>query len=62
MAWHKHQHIRLGDPKAWLFPRRNDLGRPVDLGRVPPEVAEAARIWSERELPRKYYKFKELKL
>ena len=29
MAWYKHQHPRLGDPTAWLFPRRNDVSRPV---------------------------------
>ena len=27
MAWYKHQHPRLGDPTAWLFPRRNDVSR-----------------------------------
>ncbi len=29
IAWYKHQHPKLGDPKAWLFPRKNDLSRPV---------------------------------
>ncbi len=29
MAWYKYQHPRLNDPKSWLFPRRNDLSRPV---------------------------------
>jgi len=41
-----------------------EISKPIDLERVPvpPEVAEAARIWSERKLPRNYYKFKEVKL
>lgn len=39
-----------------------EVSKPLDLERIPEEIIEAAKIWSERKLPRKYYKLKELKL
>ncbi len=39
-----------------------EVTKPVDLEKIPKEIIEVARIWAERKLPRKYYRFRELKL
>lgn len=39
-----------------------ELSKPVKIEELPAEIVEAARVWSERKLHRKYYKFKNLKL
>jgi len=39
-----------------------EISKPVDLEKLPKEVLEAAKIWSEKKLHRKYYKLKNLKL
>ena len=35
------------------------ITKPLKLEELPKEVIEAARIWAERKLPRKYYKLRE---
>ncbi len=35
-----------------------EFSKPIDLNMLPREVVEAARIWCERKLPRKYYKLR----
>jgi len=39
-----------------------EISKPLDPEKISKEIVEVARIWSERKLPRKYYKFKELRL
>ncbi|MCD6084452.1 MAG: hypothetical protein J7J20_02795 [Desulfurococcales archaeon] len=39
-----------------------ELSRPVDLEKLPTEIVEAAKVWAEKKLHRKYYKLKNLKL
>jgi len=39
-----------------------EISKPLDPEKISKEIVEVARIWSERKLPRKFYKFKELKL
>jgi len=35
-----------------------ELSKPIKTEELPIEIIEAARIWSERKLPRRYYKLK----
>jgi len=37
-----------------------EIGKTVDLERIPHEIIEAARIWAERKLPRRFYKLRSL--
>ncbi|ADM28753.1 hypothetical protein Igag_1961 [Ignisphaera aggregans DSM 17230] len=32
-----------------------EAAKPLDIERIPGEIVEVARIWSERKLPRKFY-------
>jgi len=39
-----------------------EVVKPLDIEKIPKEIVEVAKIRSKRKLPRKYYKFKELRL
>jgi len=38
------------------------LSEPIPIGELPAEIIEAAKVWSERKLHRKYYRLKSLRL
>ena len=48
--------------KKHNIPCTLEASKPIDVSKVPNEVLEAAKQWSERKLQRKYYKLKNLKL
>jgi len=37
-----------------------EAAKPLDIERIPGEIVEVARIWSERKLPRKFYKLRDM--
>jgi len=37
-----------------------EISKAVDLERMPAEIVEAAKVWSERKLPRRHYKLRNL--
>ncbi len=41
-----------------------EISKPVDLDleKLPKDILEAAKIWAERKLMRKYYKLKEMRI
>jgi len=39
-----------------------EISKPARIEELPAEIIEAAKVWSERKLHRKYYKLKNLKL
>jgi len=39
-----------------------EISKPVDLKEIPGDVLEAAKIWSERKLPRRFYRLRDLRL
>ena len=44
------------------IPCELELSKPVDLEKLPQGIIEAAKIWAEKKLHRKYYKLKNLSL
>ena len=44
------------------IPYTLELSKPVRIGELSKEILEAAKLWSERKLYRKYYKLKQLYL
>ena len=39
-----------------------ELSKPISIEELPDEVVEAAKVWAEKKLHRKYYKLKETML
>jgi len=39
-----------------------EISKPADLEKLPREVIEAAKVWAEKKLHRRYYKLKKLQL
>jgi len=37
-----------------------EIGKTVDLEKLPKEVFEAAKTWSERKLPRRFYRLRDV--
>ncbi|RLE37130.1 hypothetical protein DRJ17_07200 [Candidatus Woesearchaeota archaeon] len=48
--------------KKHSIPCELEFSKSVGLEKLPKDVLEAAKIWAERKLHRKYYKLKNLKL
>ena len=44
------------------IPCELNSSKPIRLEEIPKEIVEAARVWAERKLHRKYYKLKSLTL
>jgi len=43
------------------IPCELELSKPIDLEKIPKDILEAAKVWAERKLHRKYYKLKNTK-
>jgi len=39
-----------------------EISKPLDLEKIPEEIVEVAKVWSERKLPRKFYKLRDMVL
>jgi len=39
-----------------------EAAKPIDIERIPPEIIEAAKAWSERKLPRRFYSLRSLSI
>lgn len=37
-----------------------ETSKPIDLNKILREIIEGAKVWSERKLPKKYYKLKQM--
>ncbi len=48
--------------KKHKIPCELELSKPIKIEELSTEVVEAARVWSERKLHRKYYKLKNVSL
>jgi len=37
-----------------------EISKPLDIERIPGEIVEATKVWSERKLPRRFYRLRDV--